>query len=350
MLLLDALIRMSAITMLVFLAIAAVRDIRPSRSWPYLMLASLSMVCVFLSLSSPELALPNRVALVSGFLNVPHLIFVWLFALSVFKTKFRLSIWHIVIGLIYTFPIFWFRAYQSGFISQPPFWLSIGVSIGSIALMAHLVWVILKERKGDLVEERKRSRLIFVGVLVMITILTALVDLYLIANRPRWTNLIKAAAIWPSVFAGAIWIIRGAKAAFVSGAPTQVSLSKAQSTVSAKDRSLFEALQKRIDEDRIYLDPNITITALAKDLGVTSHRLRALINQSLGYENFNQFLNASRIKSILDTFDDPDNDHIPILTIALDGGFRSLSPFNKAFKDIMNQTPSAYRKSRKLSG
>ncbi len=346
MLLLDALIRISAITMLVFLAIAAFRDIRPSRSWLYLILASLSMIGVFFSLNSSQLALPNGLAFISGFLNVPHLIFVWLFALSVFQTKFRLSIWHIVLGLIYTFPIFWFRAYQFGLTLQPPFWLTIGVSIGSILLMLHLVWVIVAERNEDLVEERKRSRWAFVGVLILVTILTAIVDLYLIAVWPNWAHLIKAATIWPAVFAGSIWILRGSKAAFVVDAPKQTSLSNAQSLVSAKDRSLFSALQNSINEDRIYLDSNMTIAQLAKDLGVTSHRLRALINQSLGYENFNQFLNASRIKSILKTFDDPDNDHIPILTIALDNGFRSLSPFNKAFKDIMGQTPSQYRKGR----
>jgi len=346
MLLLDALIRISAITMLIFLAITAFRDIRPSRSWPYLMCACLSTSALFFSLTTPELALPHGLDLFFGVLNVPHLIFVWLFALSVFQTKFRISAWHVIVSLIYPFPIFWFRAYEAALLPPPPFALSIGVSIGSILLMVHLVWAILHERKGDLMEARKRSRAVFVVVLVVVTVLTAIVDLYLIAHSPKWTSLIKAATIWPAVFAASIWILRASKDSFVIDKSPKTALPQVGKIVSAKDRHLFQALQKRITEDHIYLDTNMTITRLAKDLGVTNHRLRALINQSLKYENFNQFLNALRIETITEKFDDPENDHIPILTLALDGGFRSLSPFNKAFKDLMGQTPSQYRKTK----
>ena len=36
---------------------------------------------------------------------------------------------------------------------------------------------------------------------------------------------------------------------------------------------------------------------------------------------------------------------MPILTIALDSGFQSLGPFNRAFKAETGMTPSAYRRS-----
>ncbi|HKX56754.1 MAG TPA: helix-turn-helix domain-containing protein [Xanthomonadales bacterium] len=41
---------------------------------------------------------------------------------------------------------------------------------------------------------------------------------------------------------------------------------------------------------------------------------------------------------------DPEQARIPVLTIALEAGFRSLSTFNKAFKDIHQETPSSFRK------
>jgi len=345
MLLVDALIRISAITMLVSLAIVAVRNLRSTRSWPHLLLASVSTVALFFNLTSAELALPPRLSLILGFLNVPHLIFVWLFALSVFQTKFRLARWHVILGLLYTAPIFWFRAYQFGLSPQPPLVLTICVSIGSMLLMAHLVWVILRERHTDLMETRRRSRLAFVGVLIVVTILTATVDLYLITVWPDWAKLIKAATIWPAVATGFLWIIRGATYSFIID-KTPRSSSAEQIQISTKDQVLFGKLQKRMKEEQVYLDPQLTIAALARDLGVTSHRLRGFINQTLGYEDFNQFLNAHRIELILKKLDDRNNDHLPILTIALDGGFRSLPPFNKAFKAITDQTPSQYRKSK----
>lgn len=310
-----------------------------------MVLASLSTAALFLSLASPQLALPNGASLIAGFLNVPHLVFVWLFALSVFQTKFRLSKWHVAVSLIYVAALSWFRAYQLGFVPQPPLFLNIAISLGSISLMGHLVWTILRERKDDLVEARKRSRATFVAVLVAVTVLTALVDIYLIIAWPDYALLIKAATMWPAVLAAFFWIIKASDERFIlHSEPATFGAAKAQ--VSAKDAPIFDRLQKSINEDHVYLNPDLTISDLAKELGVTSQRLRALINQSMGYENFNQFLNSLRIQSILRKFDDPSLDHVPILTIALENGFQSLSPFNRSFKDIVDKTPSQYRKSR----
>ncbi len=212
-------------------------------------------------------------------------------------------------------------------------------------MMVHLVWVILSERGDDLIEARKQSRLVFVNVLVVVTILTAIVDLYLIAVWPKHASLIKAATIWPAVAAGFFWIMQASKDNFVMQKSPK-SIIEEQRPIAAKNKLLFLALQKQIRDDHIYLHSDLTITKLATNLGVTSHRLREMINQSLGYENFNQFINSLRISAILKKFDDPKYDHIPILTLALDGGFRSLSPFNKAFKETVGKTPSQYRKSR----
>ena len=41
---------------------------------------------------------------------------------------------------------------------------------------------------------------------------------------------------------------------------------------------------------------------------------------------------------------DPVQREVPILTIALDAGFGSLGPFNRAFRDAEGMTPSEYRK------
>jgi AraC-like DNA-binding protein len=345
MLLLDALIRISAITMLVALAVISARDLKPSRSWLYLFLASLSTAALFFSLSNSELSLSPKLSFLMGFVNVPHLVFIWLFALSVFQTEFKLSKWHVITGFLYCFPIFWFRAFQFEFLPQPPFILTIGVAIGSILLMVHLVWTIVQERKNDLLNARKRARLVFVIILVSITALTAIIDLYLIAIWPDWAVLIKAAAIWPAVTAGFFWILKASKDSFISDT-IPATFSNVKNEISAKDAALFQGLQTRIKVDHIYLNPKLTINDLATDLGVTRHRLRALINRCLGYENFNQFLNTHRIEAIVKTLDDRNHDHIPILTIALDGGFQSLAPFNRAFKKIMGQTPSQYRKQK----
>ena len=40
---------------------------------------------------------------------------------------------------------------------------------------------------------------------------------------------------------------------------------------------------------------------------------------------------------------DPAQREVPIITIALDAGFGSLGPFNRAFKDATGQTPTEWR-------
>ena len=86
--------------------------------------------------------------------------------------------------------------------------------------------------------------------------------------------------------------------------------------------------------------------ALAGRLAVQEHRLRRLINQHLGYRNFNAFLNHYRIGEARIQLGDIAMARIPVLTIAMDLGYRSLSPFNKAFKEITGATPTEYRRAQ----
>jgi AraC-like DNA-binding protein len=72
--------------------------------------------------------------------------------------------------------------------------------------------------------------------------------------------------------------------------------------------------------------------------------LRRLINQQLGYRNFNVFLNDHRIQEAKAALADPTQAEVPVITIAMDAGFQSLGPFNRAFKATTGVTPSEYRR------
>ena len=88
------------------------------------------------------------------------------------------------------------------------------------------------------------------------------------------------------------------------------------------------------------------IRQLAEELNTPEHQLRALINQRLGYKNFSTFLNGYRIEETCERLTDPKEARIPILTIALDAGFASLTPFNRAFRQATGMTPSEYRRDK----
>ncbi|MFM9829610.1 MAG: helix-turn-helix domain-containing protein, partial [Sphingomonas sp.] len=94
----------------------------------------------------------------------------------------------------------------------------------------------------------------------------------------------------------------------------------------------------------VYRELGLTIGVLAGKLGVPEHRLRALINQRLGYRNFSAFLNEHRVAEAKALLASHEHVALPILTIAMDLGYGSLAPFNRAFRDAEGQAPSEFRR------
>ncbi|HET6470897.1 MAG TPA: helix-turn-helix domain-containing protein [Pseudomonadales bacterium] len=94
---------------------------------------------------------------------------------------------------------------------------------------------------------------------------------------------------------------------------------------------------------QVYHEAGLTIASLAARLGIPEYRLRRLINEKLGYRNFNHMLHAYRIAEASVALADPTQRRLPILTIALSVGYQSINPFNRAFRDLKGTTPSAFR-------
>src|SRR5260370_17819112 len=86
---------------------------------------------------------------------------------------------------------------------------------------------------------------------------------------------------------------------------------------SAADRKLLDALMRLMSDDRIYRQEGMTIGTLATKLAVPEYKLRRLINQRLGYRNFNVFLNNHRIEDRKAALADPSQPQGPVYTIAL---------------------------------
>jgi AraC-like DNA-binding protein len=111
-----------------------------------------------------------------------------------------------------------------------------------------------------------------------------------------------------------------------------------------EDARLLAALRRLMDHDKAYREEGLSIGSLAAKLGIPEYALRRLINQRLGYRNFNAFLNFYRLDDVMAALADPSQEPVPILTIALDAGFQSLGPFNRAFKSQTGMTPSEFRR------
>ena len=106
----------------------------------------------------------------------------------------------------------------------------------------------------------------------------------------------------------------------------------------------FQKLKDLMEVHRIYQDESLTISKLATRLDLPEYKTRKLINETLGYRNFNEFLNHYRIQEASQRLLDSKQS---ITHIANDLGYNALSAFNRAFKEIHQQTPSEFRKNAK---
>jgi AraC-like DNA-binding protein len=96
--------------------------------------------------------------------------------------------------------------------------------------------------------------------------------------------------------------------------------------------------------ERAYKDPELTVAGLAARLAVPEYRLRRHINRRLGHRNFNAFLNGYRLDEAKSALADAKMSHLPVLTLALEAGFGSIGPFNRAFKQATGLTPTDFRR------
>jgi AraC-like DNA-binding protein len=114
--------------------------------------------------------------------------------------------------------------------------------------------------------------------------------------------------------------------------------------LSRLEQSVLDRLNRRFVGERLYAREGMTIVQLADLLGTQEHVLRRVINQGLGFRNFNDFLHTYRLKEAAERLGDPQLRRIPVLTIALEVGYGSVGPFNRAFKERFGVTPTEYRR------
>lgn len=78
---------------------------------------------------------------------------------------------------------------------------------------------------------------------------------------------------------------------------------------------------------------------MAKRLRITPGLLSKVINSDCG-QNFNDFVNAYRVREAQRLLADPRFAHYSLVGVALESGFNSRSTFNWVFKKVVGRAPS----------
>jgi AraC-like DNA-binding protein len=110
-------------------------------------------------------------------------------------------------------------------------------------------------------------------------------------------------------------------------------------------RAYFERVNQVILTKKLYLNPELRLSDLAQESGITYHQLSEVINREAG-TSFFEFINDFRINHVVATMDvlRRENKKINILEVAFAAGFNNKVSFNRHFKKLKGRTPTGYIK------
>ncbi len=306
--------------------------------------------------------------------------------------------------LLLTFLLGWLVVAQIGGLA-----LTVAHKLVLIGFAAAALWTVVKDWQSDLLAKRRALRIGVTATLAVYVLLVLGFELAYVSDRaPAWLDLLNLAGItalsatvaffsarypldeWlglvavptptptpmpmpaalppslgaeaspmppiaplaspPAPPAGAISVKTSAPISAPSSAPSFAPNRPNHLTPPPPELDRKAALRQRLLEAmgtaRAYAKEGLSVALLAQQLGATPEQLREVINQTLGYRNFNDFLHHYRIDEAAQRLQRQD---LPILSIALDVGYGSIGPFNRAFKQIKGLTPSEFRAGKALN-
>ena len=106
-------------------------------------------------------------------------------------------------------------------------------------------------------------------------------------------------------------------------------------------QDLKEKLMYLLEEEKIYLQNNISLEILSQSLDTTRHNTSQVINEHFGL-NFFELINKYRINEALEILQNDTNKNLNIIDVAYEVGFNNKVTFNKSFKKILSLTPTQY--------
>jgi len=109
-----------------------------------------------------------------------------------------------------------------------------------------------------------------------------------------------------------------------------------------KEDEIYIHLLEIMNNEKLYIDPEITLPKVAAFINTRPHNVSYVINKRMQM-TFNEFINSYRINEIKNAMKQKEYQDMKIASLAFDYGFNTISAFNSAFKRFTNYTPSQYR-------
>ncbi len=327
------------------LLLLSLRDGRKVPALRFAPLLIISMICLFLSTGAPELSVKGPLFVPLRLIDMLSFIFAWWFGLAMFDDEFKLG-WLEWSGAgLYLIAHMPGRLHYIGFNNWWSPNLEIVVSGIVLIMMMHLSYITIAGHQEDLVEGRRRIRKWFATSVVTLIVVSIMLER--LADQLGIPPALSMYTVYlftlPLALWAVVWLARIEPDRLSYGLKSEGKQDDSSNSIDPKDLLAHQRLVSIMQDQRGFAEHGLTIGKLAERVGIPSHQLRSLINKSMGYRNYTAFLNHYRINAVKNDLADPNKSRIPVLTLALDAGFSSLAPFNRAFKSSEGMTPSDYR-------
>ena len=283
-----------------------------------------------------------------GISSIPGLFMIYCFLIFQEEQKFPYTL-----GIAFASQIFLIALLPlSGLFSDPFLPVGSWIYISYSQAILQLIFVILaiywtlKGWSADLVADRRILRWFIIGVQGALIFTVIFVENFLVDGGSTENATAQSFIVYAIALLTLGMLLVALRFDFVSLGYVIRKVAELSIEPEKEGTAIFDidSFNKAFKEQLLYREAGLTISMLAKSLNIPEYRLRAFIHKQLGFRNFNAMLHQYRIEDSGNVLSDNENQNIPILTIALSVGYQSITPFNKAFREIKGVTPSEYRK------
>ncbi|MEM6765610.1 MAG: helix-turn-helix domain-containing protein [Bacteroidota bacterium] len=218
--------------------------------------------------------------------------------------------------------------------------VGIGVVISQVAYYSYLLVVLLRN-KMDHREVNWLKLPLLIGLLPFFL-------LFFVSYMPDNYRPIRTAA-YVSMFVWVVAILRNyykQRESFrevLADSLPEISPEKYQRSSLTEEQAItyLNKLTELMESDKLYLDPELSLSDLAQHLDIPKHHLTEVLNTRLN-KTYYQFVNSYRIDEAKKKIETAEYDNL--LELAFASGFKSKATFNTYFKQMTGATPSSYRK------
>lgn len=118
-------------------------------------------------------------------------------------------------------------------------------------------------------------------------------------------------------------------------------IEQEETEITEEEAQLATRLTQIMEAERLYLQPELSLSELAGHMQTNKSLLSASINKVFK-QNFNDYINALRIAAFVEAYRQDEDRNYTMIALALDAGFNSKATFNRAFRKAKGMSPKAY--------